>query len=839
MSCEESFLLVDGHGLAFRAFYALPNLTAPDGTPVNAVVGFFNMLYRILDDQAPTGWAIFFDPPGPVARKEVFAEYKEGRRPTPEDFKVQLPIIKGLLEALGHRVYERAGEEADDMIAATARELSRHGKVVILSADKDLFHVIAPNVMVCRPIRGVSEFKLYDRDGFVEEYGFEPPLMVDYLSLTGDSVDNIPGVKGIGEKGARELVASFGSLEEIYHRIQDVPKAKRARLEEGRDMAFLSKKLILPAPSEPVPLEGLIPLQADVIKAKGIVERLALRQLALRLGLNGSVPDHASSLTTRGDDGSVEVKEVPLSSMQRAQRLAFFGTWESGGLGFDVRIMSQDGTTWAGRLSQAEVLEVLKRKEVITWDYKRLVAALGTVPEWSSVLDLRLCYYAFHPDRTGQFEGRFIPMVMNCEENPYELMNSIFSDPRWPACMDLVFKVDHPLSMVLLDMEREGIGVDLLALRGLSDLLRERMKGIEDEVAKLAGTWVNLQSPKQVGWLLFEKLQLPPIKKTKTGFSTDVAVLEELSKLPAPLGEVPSLLLEHREASKLLTGFVNPFAELGSSGTIRSTFEQAGTGTGRLSSRDPNVQNLPQFGEWALKFRRALRPSREGRVFLSADYSQIELRVLAHLSKEERLIDAFLQGADVHARTASWIYGVEQESVSPEQRRFAKVVNFGLLYGMGAHGLAQRMGVSRSQAAELINRYFDALPGLKEYTSRVIEEAKSRGYAETIMGRIRPLDEVSTVEGRGAGAIDRVAINTPIQGSAADIARKAMVDLSQAIRGEDCSLVLQVHDSIVCSVPEAQADRFCGVIKEVMEGVVSLDVPLEVEVKIGRTMGDI
>ncbi|EHM10098.1 DNA polymerase I family protein with 3'-5'-exonuclease and polymerase domains [Thermanaerovibrio velox DSM 12556] len=837
MSCEEKFLLVDGHGLAFRAFYALPNLSAPDGTPVNAVVGFFNMLYKILDDQNPTRWAVFFDPPGPVARKEVFDKYKEGRRPTPEGFKVQLPIIKDVLGALGHRVYEREGEEADDVIAATARELSSHGEVIILSADKDLFQVIGPNVVVCRPVRGVSEFKVYDRDVFVQEYGFEPHLMVDYLALTGDSVDNIPGVKGIGDKGARELVAALGSIENIYHRIQDLPKAKRVRLEEGRDMAFLSKKLIVPGPSEPVPLEGLIPMEPDEARAKEIFERLALRQLASRLGLSEPGGNKVSSRKSGDDRGST--REVSLSVMKDFRRLGVFGAWGAGGLGFDVRMLSQDGATWTGRLSPSELLEVLRRKEVLTWDYKGLVAALGAVPEWSSVLDLRLCYYAFHPDRTGQFEERFIPEVMNSEENPYELMDVIFSDPRWPAARDMVFNVDHPLSMVLLDMEQEGIGVDLAGLKKLSVLLRERMKVIEDEVAKSAGTWVNLQSPKQVGWLLFEKLQLPALKRTKTGFSTDVGVLEELSRLPGHLGEVPSLLLEHRETSKLLTGFVNPFIELGSSGRIRSTFEQAGTGTGRLSSRDPNVQNLPQFGKWALEFRRALRPAGEGRVFLAADYSQIELRVLAHLSKEERLIDVFLQGADVHARTASWIYGIEQGSVSPEQRRFAKVVNFGLLYGMGVHGLAQRMGVPRSQAAEIIRRYFEALPGIKEYISRVVHEAKSRGYARTLMGRVRPLDEVATVEGRGAGAIDRVAINTPIQGSAADIARKAMVDLWEAVKGEDCKLVLQVHDSIVCSVKEKDADRFSKVIKDVMEGAVPLDVPLKVEVKIGRTMGDI
>jgi len=838
MALSDRFLLVDGHGLAFRAFYALPALSAPDGTPVNAVLGFLNMLYKVLEDQRPTGWAIFFDPPGPVIRREVLESYKAGRRPTPQEFKVQLPIIIDLLEALGHPVHVREGQEADDVIAATAVNLSGSGEVVILSADKDLLQVISPSVKVCRPVKGVSEFRVYDQEAFLEEYRFPPALMADYLALTGDSVDNIPGVPGIGDKGARELVSSLGPLESIYEALDRLSSAKRKRLEEGRDLAFLSRQLVLPVPTESLDVRDLVPREAQRGRALRILEGLAMRQLIQRLGLDGA--DRGAGVEVSSTGGAVESS---LEDLLASGTLALVGRWEELQRGSsELALWDKAGGLWRGAVDLdrlRRILEAFGDRELLLWDQKGLISALGDLPRGCSVMDLKLCYYGLHPDRTAVMGRDLVSGALSGQWNPWTLWDQIRSDPLWEGVRELVTRVDHPLSAVLVDMEREGIGLDVEGLRGLRERLEGALGALEEGIAREAGAQVNLQSPKQVAWLLFERLGLPPVKRTKTGLSTDVGVLEELSRLPEPLGRVPSMILEHREISKLITAFVNPFLEQGSSGVIRSTFDQTGTGTGRLSSRDPNVQNLPQFGHWAVEFRRCLVPVEEGNVFVSADYSQIELRVLAHLSGEERLIRAFEEGADVHARTASWIYGVDPQAVSPEQRRFAKVVNFGLLYGMGAHGLAQRMGVSRSEAAEVMERYFSALPGVREFTRRMVEQAKARGYAATLMGRVRPLSEVSTVEGRGAGAIDRVAINTPIQGSAADIARKAMVELHRALAGGDCRMVLQVHDSIVCSVPEGMASRVAELMREVMEGAASLSVPLVVEVKTGGTLGDL
>jgi DNA polymerase-1 len=465
------------------------------------------------------------------------------------------------------------------------------------------------------------------------------------------------------------------------------------------------------------------------------------------------------------------------------------------------------------------------------------------------VWDAETSLYLLHPDRASAS----LRDVLESQGASTDTMPLRVAEALWPIrsilCPQLEAfgleklqrSIDLPLCPVLVNMEQHGLGINETSFLALEKDLRQRIEAIEEELARSAGTQVNLNSPKQVGWLLFEKLGLPPLKKTKTGYSTDVSVLQMLASRPD--GDIPSLLLEHRELSKMLTGFVHPFlkARNETTGCVHSTFEHVVTGTGRLSSTNPNVQNLPIFGEWAGRFRGALIPRKKEHLFVAADYAQIELRILAHLSGEERLRTLFVEERDVHAETASWVFSVPPEDVTPELRRKAKVVNFGLLYGMSAFGLAERLAVGNGEAQELVRRYFQVFPGVREYMEGTAQEALRRGYTKTLFGRIRPLNEVTTVEGRGHGALKRVAINTPIQGTAADIAKLAMIRFHTLAMNNvpEATLVLQVHDSLVVETPSAAVQETEKILLEAMQGAVALSVPLKAQPKQGSSMRDV
>jgi DNA polymerase-1 len=477
-------------------------------------------------------------------------------------------------------------------------------------------------------------------------------------------------------------------------------------------------------------------------------------------------------------------------------------------------------------------------RELIVADYARHCGRFPFLGRYSGeIRDVTLAHYFFHPDAGSH------PAPLGAQE----IADAWDGYARSELCGDMLSvmtRIDAPLVPVLISVGRNGIGIDEPALRALDAELAVRISRIEKEIHSASGGPINLNSPKQVGELLFERMGLPAVKKTKTGYSTDAGVLEELSRLPEPLCDIPRKMLEYRECSKMSSGFVQPFMKYAGAspdGRIHSTFLHTATGTGRLASRDPNVQNVPVFGEWAAKLRAAIMPSQRGAVFVAADYSQIELRVLAHLSEEDRLIEAFRNNRDIHLETASWVFGLEPEQITPEQRRFAKTVNFGLIYGMGAHGLASRMGIPRYQAAGIVERYFEALPKVRRYLEQSARDAAAAGRTSSIFGRIRPLGEVSTTEGRGGGAIDRVAVNTPIQSAAADIAKIAMIRLHGILEGAypDTRLVLQVHDSLICEAPEDMADEVGRLVVETMEGVDAINVPLKADLKCGRSLAEI
>ena len=843
---RDTILLVDGHGLAYRAYYALPELSAPDGTPTRVLVGFINTLMKVVEEWQPQKLAVIFDAPSPTFRHERYEAYKATRKPMPEDMRPQIPLLREMLGLLGICVTSRDGVEADDVLASTALYWAdKDLDVLMLTADKDMLQVLGEKVRIIRPKKGVSSFVLFDEEQFRKEYPFDPPGMIDYLALVGDASDNVPGVPGIGDKGARDLLREYGTLEGIYQHLEDLKPGVRKKLEEGRESALLSQELAtldLNCPVKESLFEGCSP------------EREELRELCLRLGMEQTYTKMVASFgIVSFSDAAViseetppwEEREAPLEELLRQSLLALFWKKQEGGRIFGVGDES-GAFAWLEESSLfPETLQEWSRRggTLITSRYKQLCTDFPeTAPSPENVWDLEAGYYLLHPDRA---------------QKDYP---ALFEDPQHPAPQELwrhyktlepqvtsrellrvMRRIDLPLCPVLADMERQGVRIDRKSLMALKEDLEAKLQEIQLAVEEAGGTELNLNSPKQVGHLLFDVLGLPPIKKTKTGYSTNTSVLEVLAAYPN--GEIPRMLLEYRELSKILTGFAQPFLELADpeSDIIRTTFEHITTGTGRLSSTHPNLQNLPLYGEWAQRFRHALGPVREGHCYVSGDYSQIELRILAHLSREESLVDAFRQGRDVHSETGARIFGVEPGEVTPEMRRQAKMVNFGLLYGMGGFGLADRLNIGRAQAQKLVDAYFAAFPGIQAYLENAAEEAKKNGYTVTLFGRRRPLSEVTTVEGRGAGALKRVAINTPIQGTAADIARMALVQWHKKIRREglDMPLVLQIHDSLVLEVSRKEAERAGELLRTLMEEVVSLSVPLKVEITLGDTLGSI
>ncbi len=849
---RKTMLLVDGHGLAYRAYYALPELSAPDGTPTRVLVGFINSLIKVVEEWQPSEVAVVFDAPSPTFRHERYEAYKGTRKPMPEDMRPQIPLLQEMLRLLGLCVTSLEGVEADDVLASTALSWAEKDRdVLMLTADKDMLQVLRKGVRILRPQKGVSSFVLFDEERFRKEYPFEPSGMIDYLSLVGDASDNVPGVPGIGDKGARELLGEYGTLEEIYRHLEELKPGVRKKLEAGRESALLSRELVTLALDCPV--------KEDLFRACA-PEREELREMCLRLGMEQTyvkmvasfeVPSRAFSEESEElresseERPSFQERQVSLEELLSEPLLALFWKEEEGKKIFGVGNEEGSMAFLEESLLFPRPLQDWTRNggTLITSGYKQLCRDFPeTAPLPEFLWDLETGYYLLHPDRAQEDYPKLFGDPSNpTQEELWKHYRVLEPEVRTKELHRVMQGIDLPLCPVLAAMERQGVQLHRESLLDLERDLDLRIREIQHAVEEAGGMELNLNSPKQVGHLLFDVLGLPPLKKTKTGYSTNTSVLEVLATYPN--GEIPGMLLEFRELSKMQSGFVQPFLQLADpqSGIIHTTFEHISTGTGRLSSTHPNLQNLPLYGEWARRFRTALGPVKEGACYVSADYSQIELRILAHLSREESLVEAFREGRDVHSETGARIFGVDPEDVTPEMRRQAKMVNFGLLYGMGGFGLADRLNIGRAQAQKLVDAYFAAFPGIQSYLRNAAEEAKKQGYTTTLFGRRRPLAEVTTVEGRGAGALKRVAINTPIQGTAADIARMALVQWHKKIRREGLAmpLVLQIHDSLVVEVSRKEVSRAEESLREVMEGVVSLSVPLKVETKRGNNLGEI
>jgi DNA polymerase-1 len=885
--------LVDGSSYLYRAFFAVQRLSTKAGEPTNAIFGFAAMLRRLRKEQQPEMLAVCFDRRGKTERHEAFEAYKANRKPMPDELALQVEPIKELVAA--HRIpcLEMEGQEADDIMGTLARKGREAGlRVVLVTADKDMLQLVDEGD-VLEWHTGKEE--LWGREDVLREWGVPPERMIDVLAIMGDASDNVPGVKGIGEKGAVELVSKLGSLEEIYSRLDEVTKpALRKKLEEGRESAFLSKKLVTIRTDLPFEIDratfGTHPPDRGALLA--LFRRWELRRLAEELenepgdatdARSAGAPDASAPLALRWAASTGEIEAV-LASCQAAGRPLVLHATGGGegalvepaagalsaapGSALAISLRGETGREVAGTIAAA------LRTGPIRWisdDSKRVLhvfARLGAqLPDPAG--DLSLASYVLNPggrahafadvllDRSGarattekEALGRegwngFVAgalgdgplrLVGEPAARTEELLEGLETELAKEGLAKVCREIELPLVPVLVRAERNGIRLDRPFLADLSARLEKELARLRAEIEELAGESFNPASPQQLGRILFEKLGYTPTKKTaKTKVaSTNVEVLEALAAEGKPIA---TKLLEHREMSKLKGTYVDALPVLATSdGILHTSFRQTIAATGRLSSSDPNLQNIPVRTELGREIRRAFI-ARPGTLLVAADYSQIELRLLAHMSGDQELAAAFRRGDDIHEATAALVFGVAPGLVTPEMRRSAKTINFGILYGMGAWSLAADLGISTKEARDFIGAYFSRFPTVRSFLDRTLEEARREGVVRTLFGRVRRLPELRAADRNARANAERMAINAPLQGSAADLMKIAMIRVDSALAAEapKARILLTVHDELLVEAPEGESATVAALVKREMENAARLDVPLVVDTGSGRS----
>ena len=821
--------IVDGSNYLYRAFFALPYLSTTKGLPTNSVYGFTRMITRLLKEKSPKYMAVVFDKGKSKERVEIYKGYKATRPPMPADLQVQIPYVLRILKALGIPIIRIDNVEADDIIGTLAeRAKEKNFTVVIVSPDKDLLQLVEDKILVYDPIKEV----IYDEKKVTEKYGIPPSRLIVYFSLIGDKSDNIPGVKGIGEKSAKELALKFESLDDIYKKISSLPLSLRKKLVEGKKDAYLSESLfkINRDTDLDIDVEDLFIKEPNLEELKEIYRELEFNSL-----LKEMEKQNPFNYLSSGDPPKEGILEATLNiSLQTGTKTLVFVIPEGDGF---VIIDSSD----AVRVNDIDNLKdhVGSTSEVVAYDAKKVISKflakgirLGFI-----VYDLGIAVHLINPLRKFDSLKDILVSYIGLEEINYvnlsRLWKYIKTKLEEKGLLNVYHNIELPLVEVLADMEIRGVKVDRNRLLEIRREINSRIRGITQEIYEMAGMKFNINSPRQLAFVLFEKLRLPPIKKTKTGYSTDIEVLEALSEYH----RLPSLLIEYRQLSKLMSTYVDGLLSVidPETGRVHTTYNQTSVVTGRLSSSEPNLQNIPVKGDYGRLLRGVFIPE-EGYRMVSFDYSQIELRVLAELSKDEALIDAFRRGEDIHTSTAISVFRVSKEEVTPELRRKAKVVNFGIIYGMSPYGLSKELGISVEEAKRFIDLYFERYPGVREFIESTIREAKKKGFVRTYFGRIRPIPEFYSPRKDEREMAKRIAINTPIQGTSAEIIKIAMRKVYDFIKERklDAHMVLQIHDELVFEVNKDIVDDFIREIKVIMENVVpEFEVPLVVDVHVG------
>ena len=859
---SERFFVLDGPGFLFRAYHALPFLSTSKGTPSHAVFGMSTMLWKLLREDAPDYFAVAWDPPGKTFREERFAAYKETRAPTPDDLRSQIPYVKTLFEALRLPVLEVPGFEADDVLGTVVdRTRDLPVEIVLVTSDKDMLQLVSPRVRVFSTTGRGGDRVVFDEAAVKAKWGVEPAQIPDILALMGDSIDNIPGVPGVGEKTAAKLIGQFGSVERLYENLSLVPGKLRETLAAHRKQALLSRELATVSTRVPTPvdLETFRRREPDWDRLRALWSEMEFHTLIRQL------PAAAGPEASGGDVATLAEPEALaryLAAVPAGEVVAVETVTEGGppepvisavGLFHPVcgeAIVLCGGPDMAPALPQsadnrmaAAFVAGLGGRTVVGHDVKALVEwwlARGEGPP--PVEDTAVAAYLLNPARTnykleevcaellGQGPGVARPGTR--ARWVWDLWAMQTGALRELGLHDLYQQIERPLIGVLACMERHGIRVDPARLRELSRELEVHLERTTRDIYRLAGEEFNIGSPKQLAHILFEKLKLPVVKRTKTGYSTDADVLEQLA-----IGhELPALIVEHRTLAKLKSTYADSLPTLihGGTGRIHPSFNQLVAATGRLSSSNPNAQNIPVRTELGRRIRAAFVPE-PGWRFVAADYSQIELRILAHVSGEESLLEAFRRGEDIHARTASEVFGVALEAVTPEQRDIAKTTNFSVIYGVTAFGLSRGLAISSKQAQEFLDRFFARHPRVKAYLQRTVVEGRERGFVTTLLGRRRYLPELRSGNPNLRAFGERMATNAPIQGTAADLVKIAMVRMDAELRTQrfESRMLLQVHDELLFEAPPAEVERLKALATSVMESALSLDVPLKVDVKTG------
>jgi DNA polymerase-1 len=896
--------VLDGYSLIYRSYFAFINrpLMNPKGENVSAFVGFFRTLLSFFGKYDPDEFVVVMDSRTPTFRHEMYPEYKATREKAPEDLHSQVPLIERTLEAMNIGVLRRDGVEADDIIATLADSRRKAGRECrIISGDKDLLQLVGEHVKMLRPDGG--DYRELGAREVRDELGISPEQVVDYLSLTGDQADNVPGVRGIGPKTAAKLLGSFKSLEGIYAHLDKCSKGEQKKLREGKENAFLSRKLIILRPlegtgeweqllsSSGIDLSAAVPIFIDQ-NAQNLAEQAKGSSLSgeQRRAAAAGGQEKSSGYAGKGAYEAVtdagRLQEV-LEQVRKAGRFAFdvetdnIDDMYASPVGFCIAV--ETGAGWyiplqaAGTryFSDEQMREALRpvlqdpKLELIghnfKYDYKVLsrwglapsrIAFDTMVAAWlldttasgyglDALAEKWLGYRTIHYDEVVPGGSGFADVALEqardyaAEDADVTLRLCEVCKPRLAeeGQEQLFYEMEAPLVQILAEMELRGIRLLPERLREYGRELEKELEELQQQVWKECGREFNLNSPKQLQEVLFKERKLKPVKKTKTGYSTDVSVLEELAKEDV----VPDLVLQHRSRQKLKSTYVDTLPELVNpqTGRVHTRLLQTGTATGRLSSRDPNLQNIPIREESGRRIRRAFVP-REGCKLISADYSQIELVVLAHLSGDPALTQAFKAGEDVHRHTGSLIFGAEPDEVSAEQRRIAKTINFGVMYGMSAFRLSRELEIPRNRAEEFITAYFNKYAHIQHFIQQTVQEAEEKGYVSTMYGRRRPLPGINSRNNTEKQGAERIAVNTPIQGTAADIVKTAMLRIDRLIRKEDLPLLmlLQIHDELMFEAPAERAEELAERLKTEMEQAVQLDAPLKVSVEVGDSWGD-
>ncbi|SDN05817.1 DNA polymerase I [Sediminibacillus halophilus] len=872
-------ILIDGNSIAYRAFFALPLLNNDKGVYTNAIYGFTNMLLKILETEKPTHMLVAFDAGKTTFRHKTYKEYKGGRQKTPPELSEQFPLLRDLLDAFSIPHYQLEQYEADDIIGTLAKQgEGKEWEVNVISGDKDLLQLVSDNITVSLTKKGLSDIDAYTPSFMLEKMEVRPEQIIDMKALMGDSSDNIPGVPGIGQKTAVKLLKQYETLDNLFDHLNEVSGKKlKEKLENHKQDAYMSKELVTISCDSPleIGLEDLPYPGYQAHKVSSMFKELGFQSLLSRIDgedaedteareelpeLNVTILEEITEDLFTGEEAVVvemlqdNYHSAPIEGfgIVNAEHNYFVPT--------ETAVKSAVFKRWA---------EDPSMKKYVFDAKKTTVALLNKGIDVKGItFDLLLASYLINPSenhhdipaichRMGEKEVLYDEEVygkgakLKVPEQElladhvsrktrliYQLKDRMEEQLKENQQFELFDELEMPLAIILGEMEHTGVRVDINRLEEMGTELQRRLKEIEEKVFELAGEEFNLNSPKQLGPILFEKLGLPVIKKTKTGYSTSADILEQLQDQHEI---IPHLLL-YRQLGKLQSTYIEGLLKVvhRDNNKIHTRFNQALTQTGRLSSTDPNLQNIPIRLEEGRKIRQAFTASEEDWIVFAADYSQIELRVLAHIANDEKLIEAFNDNKDIHTQTAMQVFHVAEDEITSNMRRQAKAVNFGIVYGISDYGLSQSLGITRKEAKKFIDRYLDTYLGVRDYMEEIIQEAKQTGYVSTMMNRRRYLPDITSRNFNKRSFAERTAMNTPIQGSAADIIKLAMINLHQKLKDEqvEARMLLQVHDELILEAPKGEIDKLKTIVPSAMEGAVELNVPLKVDYAFGKTWYD-